>query len=412
VRAFFHVRAHRREHASWAPLLASLALLLGCGGSDGGAPNPHGRATTGTATPAKASFEGDVVFVDAAVNGKAGKLLVDTGSPLNLFGPDRFGVPGGQSRVGSVAVGGLTVLDVPVIGYLPGGGLSDGILGGGTLCQFVTTIDYRAGTVTLGAVPDVAGVESPGITASFSLEGGGRGLFSTGDVVDFPATRIVVDAKIDGVAHSFVVDTGASFAVVRKSLHDTLVRDGRKELPVDVALVSGTAVANAFRLRTLEVAGAVVPSVVAAYPGNDSLLDAVGQEVHHPVDGLVGGTFLREFLLVIDYPGRKMRLARYATREHVRDAFARIGASLVHRPTSTHHYQVDQIFGGTDAQAQGMKVGDFVVSVDDVTLDPLDVEKADLALRGDVGTSHTVVLARAGVDTTITVKTDDLLPLP
>ena len=394
-------------------LIASLTLVVGCGGSsDAGAPSAHGRETRGTPSPARATFEGDVVFVDAAVNGKPGKLLVDTGSPLNLLGPDHFGVPSGSSRVGSVAVGGLTVIDVPVIGFLPNGGVADGILGGGTMCQFVTTIDYRASTVTLGAVPDVAGVDSPGVTTTFSLEGGGRGQFSTGDVVDFPATRIVVTAKIDGVAHAFVVDTGASFAVVRKSLYDALLSDGRKVLPVDVSLVAGAATASAFRLRSLEIGGALVSSVVAAYPGSDNLLDAVGQEVHHPIDGLVGGTFLREFLLVVDYPGRKLRFARYGTREHVRDAFSRIGVSLSHHTTGAHHYSVDRVFPGTDAQAQGVKVGDFVVSVDAVALDPLDVEHADLALRADVGTPHTVVLARATGDTTLTVRTDDLLPLP
>lgn len=393
-------------------LIASVALVVGCGGSSDSAPSAHGRETRGTATPGKASFEGDVIVADVTVNGITGRLLVDTGSPLNLLGPDHFALPVGQSRVGSVVVGGLTVVDVPVLGYLPSGDLSDGILGGGTLCQFVTTIDYRAATVTLGAIPDVAGVDSPGITAPFSLEGGGRGRFTTGDVLDFPATRIVVTAKIEGVEHSFVVDSGASFAVVRKSLHDALVADGRKELPVDVSLVGGSATANAFRLRSLEIGGAAVPAVVAAYPGSDDLLDAVTQEVHHPVDGLVGGTFLREFLFVIDYPGRKLRLARYGTRDHIHDAFSRIGVSLVFHTTGSHRYSIDQVFPGTDAQTQGMKVGDYVVSVDAVALDPLDVTAADDALRGVVGATHTVVLARAAGDVTLSVKTDDLLPLP
>jgi hypothetical protein len=416
VRALFHVRARvfaLMASSSLAVCLAGFVGLVGCGGSsDAGAPNAHGRATTGAPTPAKASFEGDVIFIDAAVNGKTGKLLVDSGSPLNLFGPVKFGLPSGQSRVGSVVVGGLTILDVPALGYLPSGGeLSDGILGGGTLCQFVTTIDYRDGSVTLGPTPAGAGVGPP-TTIPFSLEGGGHGLFSTGDVVDFPATRIVVTAKVEGVDHSFVVDTGASFAVVRRSLHDALVADGRKELPVDVSLVAGAATANAFRMRSLEIGGALVTSVVAAYPGSDTLLDSVGQEVHHPIDGLVGGTFLREFLLAIDYPAKQLRLSRYGTRDHVHDAFSRIGVSLTQRPVSAHHYQIDQLFAGTDAVAQGMKVGDFVVSVDDVALDPLDVDQADVALRFDAGTSHSVVLTRAGKDLSVTVRADDLLPLP
>ena len=36
----------------------------------------------------------------------------------------------------------------------------------------------------------------------------------------------------------------------------------------------------------------------------DTLLDGIQTEVHHPVDGLLGGNFLREFMVTVDYPRR------------------------------------------------------------------------------------------------------------
>ena len=137
-------------------------------------------------------------------------------------------------------------------------------------------------------------------------------------------------------------------------------------------------------------------------------------EVHHTVDGLLGGNFLRNFLVTIDYPEGVLHLQRYTTPP-IADEFQRVGVELG-IANGAHRYGIARVYPGSDAAAKQLSVGDEVVSVDGVALDDLDPLAADDSLNGTVGATKMIGLGNAHTsgltNTTITVRVDDLIPPP
>ena len=143
-----------------------------------------------------------------------------------------------------------------------------GLLGGNVMRQFMVRFDYahpdhafRLGMPPMEMATD--GVETPGNSADFTLEGGGLGRVGDGGVVSFPATRIPIQVEIDGVTHPFVLDSGASETTVRASLFTTVTADGRAQLSgLPIMTVMGSSTASATRVSTLTAAGATVNDAV------------------------------------------------------------------------------------------------------------------------------------------------------
>ena len=77
------------------------------------------------------------------------------------------------------------------------------------------------------------------------------------------------------------------------------------------------------RAHTVTVAGRRDDAPVMTI--GDKLIDSLQREIKHPVDGLLGGSYLREFLVTIDYPQGELRLQRYLPS--VVDEFKRVGVS-------------------------------------------------------------------------------------
>lgn len=402
------------------PALAASVLLLvavaGCGG-DGDPDGIHGRGTLGVPSPA---FVGvNLLFVDVTVDvHEGGRMLVDTGSPFTLVDPAAFtglSLTGGPTVDLDIGFGPVTVANVPAltvdVATMDRLNLG-GIVGGNLLREFTTTFDYRDGTFQLGAGALPPDVEDPATDIGFLLEGGGRARVNAETVV-FPATRIPLTVTVEGVDHPFVLDTGASEVTVRQSLFDSLVADGRARasgFPVTTA--AGPTSAQVTRLRTLSVAGQALTDVAAMTLG-DTLLDSIAGEVDHPIDGLLGGNFLREFLVTVDYPRGTVQLRRYATRDHVVDEFHRVGISI---GASASGARVVTVYEGTDAAQKGITPGDQLLSVDDRPLDPLDEIGAERAIEGTVGAVKLLGFgAAASPDVNghqIAVRVDDLVPPP
>jgi hypothetical protein len=261
----------------------------------------------------------------------------------------------------------------------------------------------------------------PGAAISFKLQGGGRGMLRAGGpIITFPATRIPLTVDVEGVSHPFILDTGASETTVRASVWEAVIADGRKQLPgLPISTVAGPAMSTVSRVRSLTVGGATVtnPAVMnLGAPIYDMILDTIEQEVGYQVDGLLGGNFLREFMVTIDYPKGTLHLQRYTSATIV-DEFKRVGIEIGPTPsTSAHRYAVGVVYANTDAAAQGLRVGDELVSVDGQALDGLDSAAADDTLNGTVGASKAIVLGKTTVvalqNTTVNVLVEDLIPPP
>src|SRR6478735_7114484 len=225
--------AHRRLLVG-----ALFVTALGCGGngatSDAG--SDAGFVTMGMpGVPSPTRVGANLVFTEVAIDGKTGgRLGVDTGAPVVLVDATKFPgltFPANQAQVPSdVTVGELTVNDVPIVPMSFGSGMDPlnfaGLLGGDLMRQFMVRFDYahpdhafRLGMPPMEMATD--GVEVPGNSVGFTLEGGGLGKLDGGAVIAFVATRIPVTVDVDGVSHPFVLDTGASETTVRQSLYTT-----------------------------------------------------------------------------------------------------------------------------------------------------------------------------------------------
>jgi hypothetical protein len=418
----------RKRHPSLAAV-AVLTAALGCGGGNGNPAEPDAGFTTmgmpGVPSPTRVGA--NLVFADVAVNGKTGgRLGVDTGAPVMLVDATKY--PGltfpAQTEVtADITVGDLTIDGVSIVPMSFGGGMDPlnfaGLLGGNVMREFMVRFDYahpdhafRLGMPPMEMATD--GVETPGNSADFTLEGGGLGRVGDGGVVSFPATRIPIQVELDGVSHPFVLDSGASETTVRASLFTTVTADGRAQLTgLPIMTVMGSSTASAARVSTLTAAGATVNNAVIMTIG-DTLIDGLAMEVHHTVDGLLGGNFLRNFLVTIDYPEGTLHLQRYTTPP-IADEFQRVGVELG-IANGAHRYGVARVYPGSDAAAKQLSVGDEIVSVDGVALDGLDPLAADDALNGTVGTTKVIGLGNAKAaglsNTSVTVRVDDLIPPP
>ncbi len=422
--AFIHTGLAR--HTRLARVLVAL-LLVACGCGD----DPSGFATMGMpGIPSPTRVGSNLVFADVAIDGyPGGRLGVDTGSPLMLVDPAKFPglvLPVTTQVTADLTVGSFTVDGVPMIRFPTTSGMDPlnfaGLLGGNVMRQFQVRLDYahpdHAFRLGMPAMEMPAeGVEIPGNAVAFSLEGGGRGTFQ-GEILSVPATRIPLTVDVEGVSHPFILDTGASETTVRAALFDTLKADGRAQLDgLPISTVMGSTTATVTRVRTLGVAGATVVNPVVMALGNpigDMLLDGIETEVHHPIDGLLGGNFLREFMVTVDYPGHTLHLQRY-TAATIVDEFKRVGLELA-TGSATHHFVIGKVYPGTDAAAKQLMVGDELVSIDGQALDPLDAAAADGLLSGTVGATHAIGLGTAQTsglsNTTVDVLIEDLIPPP
>lgn len=382
--------------------------------------------------PSPTRVGANLVFADVAVNGHTGgRLGVDTGSPLMLI--DQSAFPG--LNLGSavevhanVTAGQFTVDNVPLVQQTFGGGMDPlgfaGLFGGNVMRQFTVRLDYahpdlafRLGMPSME--PAVDGVEVPGAAISFTLQGGGRGQLN-GTVISFPQTRIPLTVEVEGVSHDFILDTGASETTVRSTVYSALTADGRGQLSgLPISTVAGPGSATVARVRTLTVGGQTVTDPVVMMIGDplrDQLLDSISGEVNHTIDGLLGGNFLREFMVTIDYPRGTLHLQRYTSAVIV-DEFKRVGFELgPASASSTHTYAVGVVYDNTDAAAKNLSAGDELVSVDGQALDGLDSVDADNLLNGTVGSTKTIGLGMTALpalaNTTVTLLVEDLVPPP
>ena len=293
-----------------------VALGLGCGGGSNNGGSAAGAAGSGGQT-VKGTLTNGVISVPVAVDGVAAMpFVVDTGAPLTLVDPNRFpssGINLGAGQMTTLDVGGLHLTNVEVIGASPCGvmmcsdGEPAGLLGGDVLIDFVVTIDYSPATVGFNVAAPAPADGVTATTTTFALQGGGSvAIPGTTNSVTVPATRIALDVTIEGTSHPFVLDTGSSQMVLRPTLYDSLVADGRPQGTTNVSTVSGTTAQPTTHLRTVDVAGATQTNVAAVRsPLN---LDTLSAEVGHNVDGLLGGSYLSHYVTTIDYAAQRLTL--------------------------------------------------------------------------------------------------------
>ncbi len=362
-----------------------------------------------------------VPVIDASADGAPGRFLVDSGSPASIL--DLTGGQPGTRRVVLDAFA-LSFADVPVAVFDLFAGAEEavnGLVGGDVISGFDLTIDYRnqrgwlADDDALPAGVDPATIDDPVWTGA-QLRGGGRldvpGC-TTGDCsVHVGATRLLVEVSLESAPPAwFLVDTGATAVVLAPDVADALGDPARPRLDgVTVTTADGPATAYYTRVAEMSLAdGAAVATDVPVLVLPASLLAPLEDEVGHPIAGLLGGSFLRQFLITLDDPGHRLRLARFRDQDHIdADEFVGVGFTMA---SQGGVWEVRDVYSGTDAAAEGLVRGEPVVSLDGVTIGGADRATVNGILAGfALGDDVPVGVVRAGTDVTVQVAVEDLLP--
>jgi hypothetical protein len=367
-------------------------------------------------------FDG-LVLADIVANGKTrGQALIDTGSPVTvLVGTafTRYSPPMGLGTLDELQFGGLTFDQVVVDGMLSASTSTSvsGIVGCTVLCRLSLSIDYRGSKITIGPEPMLFGVERPDTTIPFQLKGGGTAPVGDGTFVTVPASRIFIEGIVEGRSVTFLLDTGSDTVALRSDIFQGLTGDGRRTLTSTGATELGVSNVQLARLRSVAVGEIEVARAVASSGTNiDQLLSDLSMEAGRSIDGSLGAPFLNATNLTVDYPGRAISLARYSGGDGQPDLFERVGIGLG-ATTDGAHVAVSMVLAGTDAERQGVKVGDIVSGIDGRILSGSlrsELLDATLALTGMPGQTHAIDFGCAGCpgfQGTRTIAIDDLLPL-
>jgi hypothetical protein len=173
------------------------------------------------------------------------------------------------------------------------------------------------------------------------------------------------------------------------------------------------------RAKTLTVGDATVtdaPVMTIMSTPPDELLNGISSELGKQVDGLLGGSFLRNFLVTIDYPSGQLHLQPFVTPP-IPDEFRRVGLTIG-LDAAGRNFIVSSVYPNTDAAAKNIMAGDQIVSIDGTSLKAVRyVADADALLCGTPGTSKMITFGTQTGDATlsgatVSVMVEDLIPNP
>jgi hypothetical protein len=356
----------------------------------------------------------NVLLAPVSAGGASGLGFVDTGNPWVLLDPSKYpaaqALPATGGDVSAVTVASETAENVYVVAE-PGGFPSPdpsialaSNAGCTAICSFVAAFDYQNVAFSLGTdAPTPPAGLNPETVVDFSFEGG-----SVLDGVTVPKSRVVVPVSIEGTMYTMIVDTGASEVTVSQAAFSAITKDGRPTVSGgSVETTTGTSTSTLARVSSISVGGADVSSVVISHDTSfDMNLADVSTDVGHTIDGSLGGTFLDNFFVTIDYPNTKLHLAPYSDTSSVVDPAEQIGIALAPQNGS---YVVAAAIG--DAASQGVVAGNVVDSIDGQELGGLGIAQASILLYGKVGSTKQVTFGSAGSITgqTLTLTVLELL---
>lgn len=359
--------------------------------------------------PIPFELQSGLIFVDVDIDGSGPRpFIVDSGAQYVLLESSfaqELGYTGLVNDLDELQLGSLRFSGVDGVPYdltpieQTLGAQLDGIIGASLLQYFTLVVDYQESAITLldteeeTALVDSSRVEEQILEAQMDL---GYGL---------PLTSASLESA-EGA--QFVIDTGASTVAIFRSYYDTLDTGDRPLLEGSEGLsAAGTFSVDMTRFCGIEVGEANAPDVPVSVFGDTALGDI--QTAFPDLVGLIGYTFLRDFMTVLDYPGRQARFYRFTERPHVlEDEFVQAGFVL--RRTAGGDTEVATVYPDTDAEAQGLEEGDEVLQVNGRAAEDMSLEELAGALYGDVGDTVVLDIDRGGTSQRLEILIEDLLP--
>ena len=274
----------------------------------------------------------------------------------------------GSTKIANVDVGDihLTDQDFGVISFADdkavfGAHRLDGIIGFPIFQRLVVRIDYKKKLLTFTQ------------PASFAYKG-------KGTLVPFELDRHLpqVKGELDGVAGTFVIDTGARSSLIllgpfveanelRAKYHATL--EG-----VTGWGIGGPVRSQLARARTLKLGAVSVHDVIARLS-----LQKSGALTDSSKAGLVGYDVLKQFTLIFDYSRRQLFFEKNSDYGG-RDAYDRTGMWF---GLAGDHYEIIDVIAGGPAAAAGLKAGDQIIAINGRPTARLDLPATRIKFRDD-----------------------------
>ncbi|PKN47503.1 MAG: hypothetical protein CVU59_02615 [Deltaproteobacteria bacterium HGW-Deltaproteobacteria-17] len=252
------------------------------------------------------------VMLDLDIEPGPQTFVLDTGSPVHLADvTGHYSVDVGVHRLQMTGLG-LVFLNLPFVfedffeSWVP----VSGLLGANLLTYFDWELNYPDLTVTLfpAGFPERDPADA---RINFTLTGGGRYRLSNGETLDVGATRHLVYVDLEGTRILALVDSGASYMVIKQSVLDTLGAAGRPDHgTTEVVTAYGVISAPLTELETVafsDAPEATQVSGVYTVVVSDDFLASLRVETGRQVDALIGGAYLSQFRL------------RFATSERIID---------------------------------------------------------------------------------------------
>jgi predicted aspartyl protease len=280
------------------------------------------------------------------------RMLIDSGAAVTQLAPG-FAPRGALADIcltATVCVKNLSVNTLSSTYSHSGEGYYNGLIGWDILKQLVTTIDYKAATVTFGA-------SGGGTALRYTLDTGGR-----------PQASISIAGVPLG---KMLLDTGGSYVrvtpVQKRKLGSAFIANG-----TEVSLTMGKA-----ETTTL---GAPVQVCVATICAHEVTL----QQARWPA---IGGAFFRHFKLTIDGPAGVFRFAgaKVGALENALNIF---GLQLSPDKAS----RIIVVAEGSPAAKAGITTSDTVVAINGKPVDALGYFGALAILESDKSKAVTLTL--------------------
>ncbi len=302
---------------------AALLLLQGLSCDSESSPGIEYVGTGGEPVPIRLSSLTPEVMLDLDIEPGQQSFVLDTGSPIHLADVGHYTVDVGVHSLQMTGLG-LVFLNLPFVfedffdSWVP----VSGLLGANLLKYFDWELNYPDRTVTLhpAGFPERDPADA---RVNFTLTGGGRYRLTNGDTLDVGATRHLVYVDLEGRRILGLVDTGASYMVLKQSVLDSLGTVGRPDHgTTEVVTAYGVISAPLTELATVAFSDAPEATQVnAVYTVvvSDDFLASLHVETGRQVDALIGGAFLGQFRL------------RFATDERIIDVHA---PSVKSRPSA------------------------------------------------------------------------------
>jgi len=356
------------------------------------------------------------IYVDAQVDGKPVRLMVDTGG-MNVLTPEavaRLGLSsegsiegrgGGEKsqdvslararllQLGEVSVDApvFFVFDFQEIARIEGEAL-DGLVGFEVFHRFLVRIDYERSVLTLSD-PTRHALPPGAKPIAFTLN------------EQTPA----VAGSIDGLVGRFTIDTGSRTSL---TLHSPFVREHGlvQRYAASEPAVTGWGVGGSVRTRPARgerfclAETCLEAPVLELFEGTKGAFSAPG------IAGNVGGELLRRYTLTLDYRNLRLTLEPNADATLV-PAFDRSGLWLRRDEGGV---RVDDVAAGSAAERAGLKAGDEIVRIDGrVASDLVLSDTRRLWRESPVGTRVVLVVRTAeGTTTERTLVLADRIPAP